>query len=93
MARDCPNQAADGGRGGRGRACFKCNEEGHIARDCPSSNGGDAYKRPRREDDDGGYSRPNAGEPKGSNNAWGNAGNADWNTGMGATGGWGENNQ
>lgn len=91
MARDCPNQpdGGGGGGGGRSRACFKCNEEGHLARDCPNDKGGDSYKRPRREDDDGGYSRA---EPSGNNAGWGNAdnGNADWNQNMGATGGWGE---
>jgi len=66
-----------------------------MARDCPKADGGgDAYKRPRR-DDDGGYSRADAGDKKDSNAGWGSgaAGGGDWNSGMGATSGWGENNQ
>ena len=50
--------------------CWRCHQEGHIARNCPSLAGGDnmvdggsAYKRARGrddEDDDGGYSRKGA---------------------------------
>ena len=87
MARECPNPNAQGGAGrgrgtgGGGRACYKSNQEGHMARDCPEAGGnedrgqGGAYKRMKRDDDAGGYT--------GGENAWGNQPDGS---------GWGANN-
>ena len=33
MSRECPDKS--GGGGGGGRACYNCNETGHISRECP----------------------------------------------------------
>ena len=68
-----------------------------MARDCPNQEAGgrrmggaDTYKRPRR-DDDGGYSRAaDNADNAGGGGGWGNAASqADWNSGQGATSGWG----